>query len=101
MDNEIEWKSKCGIKEWNEIYDEINDSNSIVHEASSESKGGNAKAHARAKDHGNGLVSANAGASAAGFQKGNLEALKAEAGAGAEFGPAGALGKMTNQNFSQ
>ena len=90
--DEITWKSKCAIKDWNETYDILTDTDPIEAKASCRTKGGKARAHAKARNYRNGHFSSEAGASAAALKDGDLEALRAEAGAGAEVGPGGALG---------
>ena len=88
--NNVEYTTKCGIEDWNEAIDTLSKSNRRDHEASSKTKDGRARAHARASNHGNGQYSSEAGASAAAIKDGNKEALITESGASAQVGYAGA-----------
>ena len=88
--NNVEYSTKCGIEDWNEAIDTLSKSNRRDHEASSKTRDGRARAHARASNHGNGQYSSEAGASAAAIKDGNKEALIAESGASAQVGYGGA-----------
>ena len=81
MANNIEYSTKSGIEDWNETIDKFSKSKRRDHEASSRTRDGRARSHARASNHGNGQYSSEAGASAAALKDGNKEGLIAESGA--------------------
>ena len=97
-DQDINFKSKCGITDWNETIDILSDAKPIHHKASSKTGNGKARAYAIATDHANhGHYSAGAGASAAVIKDGDVEALIAESSAKADYGAAGAAGRFINR----
>merc|ERR1711915_271063 len=81
---------KCGIEDWNDTIDILSKAKRKDHTASSKTKGGRARAHARASNHGNGQYSSEAGASAAAMKHGDEEGLIATSGANAQVGYGGA-----------
>ena len=86
----IDYDKKCGIEDWNETIDILSKAKRNDHTASSKTKDGRARAHARASNHGNGQYSSEAGASAAAIKDGDKEGLIATSGANAQVGYGGA-----------
>ena len=86
----VKYSTSCGIEDWNETIDKLGNAKRTDHEASSKTRDGRARAHARASNHGNGQYSSEAGASACALKEGKKEALIAESGARAQVGYGGA-----------